>query len=59
MDREDLLQERVLQCDHDAVVFQSQKSWIEKTFFKRECCRFIASSRDPSKFVLLFALFIF
>ena len=38
MDIEDLLQERILQCNHDAVVFQSQKSWIEKTFFKREFC---------------------
>ncbi|XP_076465905.1 transient receptor potential cation channel subfamily M member 1-like [Babylonia areolata] len=27
----------------------SQKSWIEKTFLKRECNKFIASSRDANK----------
>uniref|UniRef100_A0A8C4DVT5 non-specific serine/threonine protein kinase n=1 Tax=Dicentrarchus labrax TaxID=13489 RepID=A0A8C4DVT5_DICLA len=26
--------------------FQSRKSWIEETFFKRECVKFIPSSRD-------------
>uniref|UniRef100_A0A673CCD2 non-specific serine/threonine protein kinase n=1 Tax=Sphaeramia orbicularis TaxID=375764 RepID=A0A673CCD2_9TELE len=26
--------------------FQSRKSWIEETFFKRECVKFISSSRD-------------
>ncbi|XP_052279179.1 transient receptor potential cation channel subfamily M member 3-like isoform X3 [Dreissena polymorpha] len=27
----------------------SQRSWIERTFMKRECCRFIRSSRDSGK----------
>ncbi|XP_033750310.1 LOW QUALITY PROTEIN: transient receptor potential cation channel subfamily M member 3-like [Pecten maximus] len=27
----------------------SQRSWVEKTFHKRECCKFIASLRDPGK----------
>ncbi|OWF43176.1 Transient receptor potential cation channel trpm [Mizuhopecten yessoensis] len=27
----------------------SQRSWVEKTFYKRECCKFIASLRDPGK----------
>lgn len=27
-------------------LFQSRKSWIEETFFKRECVKFIPSSRD-------------
>ncbi|KAK3097474.1 hypothetical protein FSP39_009961, partial [Pinctada imbricata] len=27
----------------------NQKSWIEKTFYKRECCKFIKSPRDNSK----------
>ncbi|XP_070203392.1 transient receptor potential cation channel subfamily M member 3-like [Littorina saxatilis] len=27
----------------------SQKTWIEKTFLKRECCKFIPSSRDHNK----------
>uniref|UniRef100_A0A673CDY6 non-specific serine/threonine protein kinase n=1 Tax=Sphaeramia orbicularis TaxID=375764 RepID=A0A673CDY6_9TELE len=31
---------------HFLVVFQSRKSWIEETFFKRECVKFISSSRD-------------
>ncbi|KAJ8304156.1 hypothetical protein KUTeg_017739 [Tegillarca granosa] len=28
---------------------QSQRSWVEKTFFKRECVRFIRSPRDENK----------
>ncbi|XP_053405277.1 transient receptor potential cation channel subfamily M member 3-like isoform X7 [Mercenaria mercenaria] len=27
----------------------SQRSWIERTFMKRECSKFIRSSRDPGK----------
>ncbi|XP_025077050.1 transient receptor potential cation channel subfamily M member 3-like isoform X4 [Pomacea canaliculata] len=27
----------------------SQRSWIEKTFIKRECCHFIPSTRDPTR----------
>uniref|UniRef100_A0A3Q3G8M0 non-specific serine/threonine protein kinase n=1 Tax=Labrus bergylta TaxID=56723 RepID=A0A3Q3G8M0_9LABR len=27
-------------------LFQSRKAWIEETFFKRECVKFIPSSRD-------------
>ncbi|XP_048733275.2 transient receptor potential cation channel subfamily M member 1-like isoform X2 [Ostrea edulis] len=28
---------------------KNQKSWIEKTFFKRDCTKFIKSSRDPGR----------
>ncbi|XP_062571913.1 transient receptor potential cation channel subfamily M member 3-like [Saccostrea cucullata] len=28
---------------------QNQKSWIEKTFFKRDCIKFIKSSRDSGR----------
>ncbi|KAE9555690.1 hypothetical protein FO519_001042, partial [Halicephalobus sp. NKZ332] len=28
---------------------EEQRYWIEETFNKRECCEFIASSRDPDK----------
>ncbi|KAE9554419.1 hypothetical protein FO519_002411, partial [Halicephalobus sp. NKZ332] len=28
---------------------EDQRYWIEETFKKRECCEFIASSRDPDK----------
>lgn len=28
---------------------KSRKSWIEETFFKRECVKFISSSRDPHR----------
>lgn len=31
-------------------LFQSRKSWIEETFFKRECVKFIPSSRDPHRY---------
>uniref|UniRef100_A0A7N4NZU3 Transient receptor potential cation channel subfamily M member 1 n=2 Tax=Sarcophilus harrisii TaxID=9305 RepID=A0A7N4NZU3_SARHA len=30
-------------------LFQGQKSWIEKTFSKRECIYTIASSKDPNR----------
>ncbi|PVD19530.1 hypothetical protein C0Q70_20019 [Pomacea canaliculata] len=30
-------------------VTKSQRSWIEKTFIKRECCHFIPSTRDPTR----------
>lgn len=35
--------------EHINVYFQSQRSWIEKTFMKRECSKFIRSSRDAGK----------
>ncbi|XP_013915715.1 PREDICTED: transient receptor potential cation channel subfamily M member 1-like [Thamnophis sirtalis] len=28
---------------------KGQKAWIEKTFFKRECCRIIVNSKDPTR----------
>lgn len=31
---------------HLFLSFQARKSWIEETFCKRECVKFIPSSRD-------------
>uniref|UniRef100_A0A4W6FW32 non-specific serine/threonine protein kinase n=1 Tax=Lates calcarifer TaxID=8187 RepID=A0A4W6FW32_LATCA len=31
---------------HFLLLYQSRKSWIEETFFRRECVKFIPSSRD-------------
>ncbi|KAL5005502.1 hypothetical protein ScPMuIL_018958 [Solemya velum] len=36
--------------DHNrSLSIQSQRSWIERTFYRRECCKFIRSPRDHTK----------
>ncbi|XP_046332894.2 transient receptor potential cation channel subfamily M member 3-like isoform X4 [Haliotis rufescens] len=40
------LRKSLLNRDTDTL---SQRSWVEKTFFKRECSKFIKSSRDATK----------
>lgn len=30
-------------------LFQAQKSWIERAFYKRECVHIIPSTKDPHR----------